>query len=160
MINPRMVAAGRSKATLASNRVGRYGSTVAANSANRLGGLNCTRRNSAHIMIAGAFFVPAFPCYGGLRRSTLGCAGLLVRRSANPAQSATLICLAADRGGSSVQGASPMNHTLIPFKIRAFAHRRMALSALRANSSLSVRLTRYNDHMAIVRTLEAQGGAQ
>jgi hypothetical protein len=67
--------------------------------------------------------------------------------------------LAAERGGSSeVNGATPMT-TLIPSKIRALAHRRMALSALRANSSLSVRLSRYNAHMAIVRSLEA-GGAQ
>ena len=92
---------------LASSRVRRYGLPVAANSANRLGGLNCTRRNSAPIMIAGAFFVPAFSCYGGLRRSTLGCAGLLVRRSANPVQSATLICLAADRGGSLYKEPHP-----------------------------------------------------
>ena len=92
---------------LASSRARRYGSPVAANSANRLGGLNCTRRNSAPIMIAGAFFVPAFSCYGGLRRSTLGCAGLLVRRSANPVQSATLICLAADRGGSLYKEPHP-----------------------------------------------------
>lgn len=49
---------------------------------------------------------------------------------------------------------------LIPSAIRAFAHRRMALSALRANSSLSVRLTRYNAHMAIARSLESIGGAQ
>ena len=51
-------------------------------------------------------------------------------------------------------------HALILPAIRAFAHRRMALSALRANSSLSVRLARYNAHMNIVRTLEAAGGAQ
>lgn len=44
---------------------------------------------------------------------------------------------------------------LIPPAIRALAHRRMALSALRANSSLSVRLNRYNAHMAIVRSCEA-----
>ena len=50
-------------------------------------------------------------------------------------------------------------HALIPSSFRAFAHRRMALIALRANSSLSVRLTRYNAHMTIVRTLKAQGGA-
>lgn len=50
--------------------------------------------------------------------------------------------------------------TLIPSKIRAHAHRRMALSALRANSSLSVRLKRFNHHMNIVRALEAQGGAK
>ena len=50
--------------------------------------------------------------------------------------------------------------TLIPSKIRALAHRRMALSALRANSSLSVRLTRYNAHMNIARTLENAGDAK
>ena len=53
-----------------------------------------------------------------------------------------------------------MKHTLNPSKIRALAHRRMALSALRADSSLSVRLKRYNDHMTIVRALEVQGGAK
>ncbi len=50
--------------------------------------------------------------------------------------------------------------TLIPSAIRAFAHRRMALSALRANSSHSVRLARYNAHMTIVRKLEHSGGAE
>ena len=92
--------------TVALLKTGRYSLPVAANSAVGLGGPNSTRRNSAPITIAGAFFVPAFLCYGGLRRSTLGCAGLLVRRSANPAQSVTQICLAADGDGSSVQGAS------------------------------------------------------
>nr|WP_238215474.1 hypothetical protein [Pseudomonas sp. PAGU 2196] len=42
----------------------------------------------------------------------------------------------------------------------AQAHRKMALSALRANSSLSVRLKRYNNHMDQARALEAQDGAQ
>lgn len=51
-------------------------------------------------------------------------------------------------------------HTLNPSEIRAIAHRRMALSALRAKSSLSVRLARYNSHMAIARSLEGQGGVQ
>ncbi|HGM5580763.1 TPA: hypothetical protein ACKP22_002449 [Pseudomonas putida] len=50
--------------------------------------------------------------------------------------------------------------TLIPSKIRALAHRRIALSALSARSSLSVRLKLYNHHMAQARALEAQGGAQ
>ena len=49
---------------------------------------------------------------------------------------------------------------LIPSKVRALAHRRMALAALHADSSLATRLSRYNHHMAIVRALEAQGGAQ
>lgn len=39
----------------------------------------------------------------------------------------------------------------------AAAHRRMAMAALRANSSVSVRLHRYNAHMAKARRLE--GGA-
>ncbi|WP_228022231.1 MULTISPECIES: hypothetical protein [unclassified Pseudomonas] len=51
-------------------------------------------------------------------------------------------------------------NALIPSKIRALAHRRMALSALRARSSLSVRLKRYNHHMDQARALEAQGGVQ
>ena len=89
--------------TVALLKIGRYSFAVAAKSANGLGGLTSTRRNSAPITIAGAFFVPAFSRYGGLRRSTLGCAGLLVRRSANPVQSATLICLAAERSGSKVK---------------------------------------------------------
>lgn len=48
----------------------------------------------------------------------------------------------------------------IPTRLRALAHRRMALSALRANSSLSVRLARYNHHAEIARVLEGQGGVQ
>jgi hypothetical protein len=49
---------------------------------------------------------------------------------------------------------------LIPSRIRALAHRRMALAALRADSSLKNRLARYSNHMEKARTLEAQGGAQ
>lgn len=56
--------------------------------------------------IAGAFFVPAIQCYGGLRGDTFGCAGFLLPRSANPAQSATLIRLAANGGSSSAKGAT------------------------------------------------------
>lgn len=53
-----------------------------------------------------------------------------------------------------------MKHALIPSALSALAHRRMALSALRANSSLSVRLNRYNSHMERARALENAGGAQ
>lgn len=141
-------------ARVACSRSPGYRSHITANSVTGLGGLDSTRRNSATNSIAGAFFAPVITIYGGLRRSTLGCAGLLVRRSANPAQSATPICLAAERGGSSVQGASPMN-ALNPSKIRAAAHRAMAMAALRANSSISVRLRRYNHHMDVARNLES-----
>lgn len=49
---------------------------------------------------------------------------------------------------------------LLASRIRALAHRRMALAALRANSSLAVRLKRYNYHSEIARNLENAGGAQ
>ncbi|SFB58229.1 hypothetical protein [Azotobacter beijerinckii] len=39
---------------------------------------------------------------------------------------------------------------------RAAAHRAMALAALRADSSLSVRLSRYHHHIDLARALEAQ----
>lgn len=48
---------------------------------------------------------------------------------------------------------------LSPSRIRALAHRRMALAALRADSSLKTRLARYTNHMEMARALEAQGGA-
>lgn len=53
-------------------------------------------------------------------------------------------------------------HALNPSSrsIRAAAHKAMALAALRANSSLSSRLTRYNSHMAKARALDTVGGAQ
>ena len=154
-----MISDKRSISFVASSRGRRYGLPVAANSVTGLGNPLNVRRNSAPITIAGAFFVPAILCYGGLRGDTFGCAGFLTSRSANPAQPATLTRLAANGGSSSTLGATPMP-TLIPSSIRAFAHRRMALSALRANSSLSVRLARYNSHMAIARTLESAEGAQ
>ena len=47
--------------------------------------------------------------------------------------------------------------SLNPSKIRAAAHRAMAMAALHADSSLSVRLKRYNTQMAIARTLETAG---
>ena len=50
-------------------------------------------------------------------------------------------------------------HALSPSKIRAAAHRAMAIAALHADSSLSVRLKRYNAAMAKARALEAAGGA-
>lgn len=46
--------------------------------------------------------------------------------------------------------------TLNPSKLRANAQRRMALAALQANSSLAVRLSRYNEHMAHARQLETK----
>ncbi|WP_177424348.1 hypothetical protein [Pseudomonas sp. MYb185] len=49
--------------------------------------------------------------------------------------------------------------TLNPLKNRAARYRAQALTALRADSSLSVRLKRYNAAMAKARALEVEGGA-
>lgn len=43
---------------------------------------------------------------------------------------------------------------------KANAHRAMAMAALRADSSLSVRLKRYNQHVEIARSLEAKAVAK
>ena len=55
-----------------------------------------------------------------------------------------------------------MNHTPAtnPTASHAAAWKARALAALRADSSLTVRLNRYNAAMARARALEAQGGAQ
>ncbi|WP_139211053.1 hypothetical protein [Azotobacter beijerinckii] len=115
------------------------------------------RRTSAHHSTAGAFFVPAVQSYGGRAWETFGSAGFLCPRFANLRTAATYIRLATNRGSSSDKGASRMKHShaLNPSKLRALAHRRMALAALHADSSLSTRLARYNHHMTIVRSLEA-----
>ncbi len=144
---------------VALSKMGRYSLRVAANSATDLGGSNDFRRNSAIYSIAGAFFVPAFLLYGGCAWETFGSAGVLYARFANPRTAATLIRLATISGSSSHTGASPM-HALNPSKIRAAAHRAMALAALHANSSLATRLSRYNVHMSKARALEAAGGAK
>jgi len=145
--------------SIASSRARRYGLPVAANSATGFGRPSRYRRNSAPITIAGAFFTPAVSFYGGCAQDTFGCAGFLYLRSTNLRTAATH-SFGRERGSSQIDTGAPPMHALIPPAIRAFAHRRMALSALRANSSLSVRLARYNSHMAIARTLEPAEGAQ
>lgn len=150
----------QSTVLLAQMRSRRYGLFVMVNPMTDLGRSTIVRRTSAHHPIAGAFFASAQSFYGGCAWDTFGCAGCLTSRSANPRTAATHPRLAAKSGSSSTLGATPMKHAIIPSAIRAFAHRRMALSALRANLSLSSRLARYNANMAIVRTLENAGGAK
>ena len=58
---------------------------------------------------------------------------------------------------STITGATPMQQLR---NLRAAAHRHMAISALRADSSLSTRLARYQHHITKARALEALGGAQ
>lgn len=142
----------------------RYGSPVAANSATGFGSPISKRRNSAPITIAGAFFTPAVQCYGGCAWKGFGPAGFRLLRSTNP-RTAVTHSFGSERGSSSqVNGAPPMQ--LSPTRnpstpsTRAAAFRAMAFAALHADSSLAVRLTRYNAHMARARQLEAQEVAQ
>lgn len=134
-----------------------YSHRVAANSATGFGDPIISRRTSALHPKAGAFFVPVVSCYGGCAWGTFGCAGCLESRFANLRTAATLIRLATNRGSSKTEIGATRMHALNPLKMRAAAHRAMALAALRSRSSLSVRLSRYNNHMAIARSLEDKG---
>lgn len=49
--------------------------------------------------------------------------------------------------------------TINPSTILAAAHRAMALAALHTNSSLVIRIARYNLHMAKARSLATKEGA-
>ena len=136
----------------------RYSAPVAVNPAAGFGDPFRQRRTGATNSIAGAFFVPAMPCYGGRARETFGSAGFLCPRFANLRTAATHYRLATVRGSSTDKGAPPMKHlhALNPSRLRAAAHRRMAFAALRADSSAAVRLSRYQHHMAKARALEGQ----
>lgn len=134
-----------------------YCASVAANSATGRRNPEISRRNSAQITTAGVFFRQQFSVMAAVCGQASAWPGAYYPGIPTPCTAAT-ISRRKDGGGSNRKvGVSPL-HTLIPSKIRVLAHRRMALSALRADSSLSVRLARYNAHMAIVRTLEAQEG--
>lgn len=134
-------------------RAAMYLHPIAANSAIRVWKPGKHEEHKLHLS-ARSFFSPAV--YGGAVREDFGPVGFLLPRSSTPVQRYRLSC-GSENGSSSAKGARPMI-TLNPSRIRAIAHRRMALSALRANSSLSVRLKRFNHHMIIVRVLETQGG--
>lgn len=147
---------------LAQGNVRRYGSPVAAESAAGFGRPNRYRRNSAFITVAGAFFVRAIPCYGGCAQDASGCAGSLYLRSTNLRTAATH-SFGRERGSFQPDtGATSMRTTLTlnPSKSHAAAWKARAFAALRADSSLAVRLRRYNLAMERARALETAGGAQ
>lgn len=146
--------------TLATAMKRRYGLPVTVNPVAGFGDPISKRRTSARESIAGAFFVPAMSLYGGRAWETFGSAGILLPRFANLRTAATHNRLATVRGSSyQAKGATPM-HTLIPSRLRAAAHRRMAFAALRADSSAATRLARYQHHMTKARALESKGGEQ
>lgn len=149
--------------TVAKRTHRRYGLPVTANSATGFGHLNISRRTSATVPKAGAFFMPATSFYGGCARGASERAGFLESRLTNPRTAATH-SFGHERGGSSTLGAVPMNQARNPSApaytiTHAAAWKARAFAALRADSSLSVRLARYNAAMARARALEAVGGA-
>lgn len=151
--------------SLVSLRSGMYRSRVTVNPVADLGRSINSRRTGATKTIAGAFFVPAVTLYGGCARDIHprgGCAGFLESRSANPRTVVSIPRLAASGDDSSIPGVVPMQDTRNPSALRdrAAAHRAMALAALRADSSLSVRLRRYNHHMTVARSLDADAAQQ
>lgn len=94
----------------------------------------------------------AFRLHGGCAWETFGSAGFLMYRFANLRTAAT------NRLATFVAAPYIRSYTmtaLIPTKVRALALRRMAIAALHADSSLSVRLRRYNAAMEKARALEA-----
>lgn len=123
-----------------------------------------TKAHKRHRLAVGAFLLPA-GLYGGCAWDTVRCAGFLCVQSANPRTVTTPTRLAASRGDSKHKGVSQMSNTTQGASAPrsksqhiADAHRRMAIAALRANSSVSVRLARYNAHMTKARALV--GGAK
>jgi hypothetical protein len=136
-----------------------YRPSVAANSATGRRNPEISRRNSAQITTAGVFFRPQFSVMAAVCGQASAWPGAYYPGIPTPCTVATISRRKDGSGSNRKVGASPL-YALIPQQLRALAHRRMALSALHANSSLSVRLRRWNHHMAIVRTLEAVGGVQ
>ena len=128
--------------------------------------LNISRRTSAHHPIAGAFFVPAVRVMAAVRGEPKG-SPVPRGRSVNP-RTAVSTCLTASSDGSNFTlGIDTMHLPLLRLKCalspsviaRAKAHRAMALAALRSDSSLKNRLSRYNYHTSIALRLEGKGGA-
>lgn len=137
-----------------------YASLAGAKSPAGFGDPKHLRRTSAHQNSeTGAFFVPVTPLNGGCAWETSGSAGSRGCRFANPRTAAPNYCLATVGDGSTIHGAVTMKVRLPAAgrkPARASAHRAMARSALFSNSSLSVRLDRYNHHMSKARQLESR----
>jgi len=141
--------------TLASQHQRRYGSPVTVNPVAGRRNPNNERRTSAKANM-GAFLLPVF--YGGCARARFGVAGALSCRFPTPRTAATPARRKAG-GSSPTKGAATMQTTRNP-STHAAAWKARAFAALRSDSSLSVRLRRYNEAMARARSLETVGGVQ
>ena len=124
-----------------------------------------TKGAQAPHTIAGAFFVPAVRVMAAVRGRPKGLP-VPFGRFANLRTAVSLVWRQGD-GSSLTKGTITMHtlslrlHALNPSRIqRAKAHRAMALAALRSDSSLKNRLSRYNYHTEKARQLEIAGGVQ
>ena len=146
---------------LAVSKSRRYSAPVAVNPVTGFGDPNIKLAHLRPKTIAGAFFVLAMLLYGGRAWAGFGLAGCQLARFLTPRTVRHHLPRENGGDGSEPQvGAVPMHHipALNPSALRdrAAAHRAMALAALRADSSLSVRLRRYNAAMTKARALEAE----
>jgi hypothetical protein len=133
-----------------------YSSPVAAKSATGFGDSIKLAHKCPSNTKAGAFFMPVASRYDGRMWETSGSAGCQLSRFAN-LRTAVTHSFGDERGSSKPKvGASPMQSIR---NLRAAAHRRMAFTALHADSSLKTRLARYQHHINQARVLEAVGVA-
>lgn len=130
----------------------RYGSPVTVSPVTDLGrSLNLAHRRP--IRLQALFLRPQFRVMAAVRGTPSGVPGAKFPVG-QPAYSCLPNSLGRERWQLHKLGASPM-HTRNP-STHASAWKARALSALRSNSSLSVRLARYNAAMARARALEVQ----
>lgn len=148
--------------TVATGSFHSYRSSVAAKSVTGRENPSKQKAHSAQDSISGVFLCLRFRFMAAVRGQTSVWPGFLLPRYSHPTHSCHL-SREKDRGSSSkAKGAPPMqfSHTTNQSVTtgKAAAHRAMAMAALHANSSLSVRLKRYNHHMSQARALESVGG--
>ena len=151
--NPQAIGA------VALSKNGRYSLVVAANSATGFGDPDRKGAQAPPLRLQALFLCPHSRFMVAVRGRPSGLPG-----SFSPVRQPAHSCHPNSFGDDQWQllvrkGATPM-HALNPSKIRAAAHRAMALAALHANSSLATRLSRYNAHMTKARALETAGGVQ
>lgn len=154
----------RARVRLAPENLPLYRPAVAAKSVTGRENPSKQKAHSAQDSISGVFLCLRFRFMAAVRGQTSVWPGFLLPRYSHPTHRCHL-SREKDRGSSSkAKGAIPMqfSRTQSPSapSNKAAAHRAMAMAALHANSSLSVRLKRYNHHMDQARALEAQGGVQ